>query len=326
MAGVEASARLALMFLLAGLGCGKGEPASADAAVVGSETTDAASSTGVTDAASAPACGAPAAPADLCKTLPTGTVTACSRDSAGHPSPTGYLEIAGAGGAPVYGCATSWSDGATGGYWFGYPDQFMSNPQSCCGAPATPAAAPTAPPPALGPLGTLHAAKDLKPQETAQPGAGLIRQNPFAVIVRDRSGAAAFLAALPTWLAWAGDGSAHPGPDGAGAYYFPANVLVNYTILEGADALPVVVIGPEVSLTADGKTPLGHPTLGACATGGGAPIVLMAGDMSGTVLTNHSGRFGHDSSVTPEALDDAAKLFNCLGIPIASTTYYPPKP
>jgi hypothetical protein len=30
--------------------------------------------------------------------------------------------------------------------------------------------------------------------------------------------------------------------------------------------------------------------------------------------------------VTQEALDNAAKLFNCFGIAIARTTYYPPKP
>jgi hypothetical protein len=42
-------------------------------------------------------------------------------------------------------------------------------------------------------------------------------------------------------------------------------------------------------------------------------------------LTNHSGRFGYDTSVTPAALDDAASLFNCLGISITATMYYPPK-
>jgi hypothetical protein len=29
-----------------------------------------------------------------------------------------------------------------------------------------------------------------------------------------------------------------------------------------------------------------------------------------TVLANHAGRFGHDPSVTRDALDTAAKLFN----------------
>ena len=202
----------------------------------------------------------------------------------------------------------------------------MTDPQSCCGTNATPAAAPTAPQPAFGSLGALHAPRDLKPQDTSQPGAGPIRQNPFAVVIRDGSGAAAFSAALSNWQAWAGDGQPHPAPDGSGSYYFGGQLLVNYTILETGQALPVVVIGPEVSVTADGATPLGHPTLGGCAGGGGAPLVLMAGEIWGTTLTSHSGRFGHDPSVTPEALDHAAALFNCLGITITATKYYAPKP
>jgi hypothetical protein len=43
------------------------------------------------------------------------------------------------------------------------------------------------------------------------------------------------------------------------------------------------------------------------------------------MLSNHSGRFNRDPSVTQEALDSAAALFNCLGIPIDRTTYEPPK-
>jgi hypothetical protein len=293
---------------------------------VGSISTDAATSTGATGAAGESMCGTPAAAADLCRTLPQGTLTACSHDSAGEPSQTGYLDILGADGSHVYVCATSWVPGGAGGYWFDRPDLFMSDPQSCCGAAATPAAAPTAPQPAIGVLGNPHAGKDIKPQESAQPGAGLIRQNPFAVIVRDPSGGAAVSAALPTWLGWAGDGKPHPAPDGSGAYYFPGVLLINYALLETSDGHVVVVVGPEVSVTADGKSPLGHPTLGGCAAGGGAPLALMAGEIAGTTLTNHSGRFGHDPSVTPEALDNAAKLFNCLGIPITATTYYPPKP
>jgi hypothetical protein len=271
-------------------------------------------------------CGVPAAATDLCQALAKGTVSACSHDQAGEPSQTGYLEILGADGSRVYVCATSWVPGGPGGYWFDRPDLFMSDPQSCCGAAATPAAAPTAPPPTVGGLGAPHAGKQIKPQESSQPGAGPIRQNPFAVIVRDGGGAAAFSTALATWLAWAGDGSPHPAPDGSGAYYFPGLLLINYTILETGDGSVVVVIGPEVSVTADGKSPLGHPTLGGCAGGGGAPLALLAGEIAGTTLTNHSGRFGHDPSGTAGALDDAAMLFNCLGIPVTATTYYPPKP
>jgi hypothetical protein len=123
------------------------------------------------------------------------------------------------------------------------------------------------------------------------------------------------------WQGWAGDGKAHPAPDGSGAYYFPSSVLINYAILETSDALPVVVIAPEVSQAADGSAPIGHPTLGGCASGGGAPLALMAGELHGTTLNNHSGRFGYDTSITPQALENASALFKCLGISITATQY-----
>ena len=229
-------------------------------------------------------------------------------------------------GTHIYSCATSWSDGGDGGYAFAAPDTFMSDAQSCCGGPPTPVPTPMLPPIALGTLGAPHGPRDIKPQESMEPGAGPIRSNPFAVVVRDPAGAETYATALASWQAWAGDGNPHTATDGEDAYYFSADLLVNYVILETPDAQPVLVIAPEVSLTADGTTPLGHPTLGACQAGGGAPLVLMAGEVWGATLTNHSGRFNHDPSVTQEALDDAAKLFNCLGISITRTTYYPPKP
>jgi hypothetical protein len=313
-----------VLLLAGGAGCGGGGQSASDAGPPGSVTSrDGAS---LPEASTGAACGAPAAAADLCQALPSGTITACSVDGAGQPSQTGYLEIRAADGSRTFVCATSWSDGGSGGYWFGHPDQFMSDAQSCCGGGATPVPAPMAPQPAAGYLGALHAATDIKPQEMSQPGAGPIRENPFAVVVRDSAGGAAVAGAVATWLGWAGDGKPHAGPDGRGAYYFPGPILVNYTILEDAAGAPVIVIGPEVSLTADGKSPLGHPTLGGCAAGGGAPLVLMAGELGGTNLTNHTGRFGHDSSVTPDALNNAAALFNCLGIAVTGTTYYPPKP
>jgi hypothetical protein len=202
----------------------------------------------------------------------------------------------------------------------------MSDAQSCCGGSASPTAAPTVPQPAIGNLGALHAAKDIKPQESQQPGSGPIRQNPFAVIVTDAAGGAAAESAIAKWQSWAGDGVSHSAPDGTGAYFFPSSLLINYVILETNDGVPVIVVGPEVSLTSDGNTPLGHPTLGACPGGGGAPLAVIAGEISGTTLTNHSGRFGHDASVTPDVLDTAANLFNCLGIQITGTEYHPPKP
>jgi hypothetical protein len=318
------------LVLVAGVGCGGGGGMTllADGSTVVTQSdasTDA--STGVSSDAGtdALACPTVAAPPDLCQALPAGTVNACSHDSAGHPSPNGYLDITSADGGHTYVCATNWIPKPTDGYAFGTPDQFMSDPQSCCGGPATPVGAPTLAPPAIGYLGALHAPRGIKPQETLQSGTGPIRHHPFAFVVADSSQAAAFSATLASWRSWAGDGQAHPAPDGSGSYYFPSKLLINYVILETADAVPVVVIGPEVSSDAKEQKLLGHPTLGACTTGGGAPLVLIAGELSGTTLNNHSGRYGHDPSVTPEALDDAAALFNCLGIPVTATTYFPAK-
>jgi len=317
MGRIRVGVALTVGALIGGAGCGGGGQGSPPTAI----GTDAGGSNDPTGGA----CGTTKQAADLCAAVATGTVTACGQGSDGQPSQTGYLEIAMPGASRVYTCATSWAPGGSGGYWFDQPGQFMSDPQSCCGGAATPVAAPTAPKLAAGYLGAPHAPRDIKPQESAQPGAGPIKQDPFAVVVTAPGGAAAFQAALANWNAWVGDGNAHPAPDGSGSYFFAA-LLINYAVLATSDGQAVVVVGPEVSVTADGLTPLGHPTLGVCPTGGGAPLVLMAGELSGTELSNHSGRYGHDTSVTQEALDNAAKLFNCVGIPVTSTTYYPPKP
>jgi hypothetical protein len=271
------------------------------------------------------ACTLPAAPADLCAALPTGKVASCNLDSSGQPSQTGYLEIDRPGSSPTFVCATSWTADPTGGYVFGQPATFMSQAQSCCGQSATPAPSPSAPQPSVGDLGTLRVPNHIKPQEMQKPGSGPIRQDPFAVTVTDTTSGAAAVAAIATWHSWAGDGNAHAGPDGTGSYYFPSGVLINYVILETGDGLPVVVIGPEVSLSADGSTPIGHPSLGVCAGGGGAPLALIAGEVDGTTLTNHSGRFDYGPSTTEDTLNTAARLFNCLGIQITETKYYPPK-
>jgi len=310
---IGAGVCFAFTALLGGAGCGgdQGSPQGA----IGSDGGGSDPGDGM--------CGAAVLPADPCAAVAAGTITACGQDSNGDPSQNGYLEIAEPDGSRIYTCATSWS---TAGYWFAQPGQFMSDPQSCCGGAATPVAAPAAPNnPAAGYLGAPHAPHDIKPQESAQPNNGLIAQDPFAVVITQPGGAAAFQAALANWNAWAGDGNAHPAPDGSGSYYF-AQVLINYAIVPTSNGRPAVIVGPEVSLTADGKSPLGHPTLGVCPTGGGAPLALMAGELAGTVLSNHSGRFGWDPSETQEALDNASKLFNCVGIPVDSTTLYPPKP
>jgi len=268
---------------------------------------------------------APAAPvADLCSAVASATITPCGVDGDGQPTQNGYLEIQSPDGSKTYTCATSW--GASTGYWFDQPGQFMSDPQSCCGGGATPVGAPSAQQPASGNLGAPHAPHDIKPQESADPGSGLLRQDPYAIVIQGASDAAAFQTAQQAWNGWAGDGQAHPAPDGSGAYYFPQQLLINYAIVPIQNGPPIIVIGPEVSMTSDEMSPLGHPTLGPCASGGGAPLVLMAGEFYGTTINNHSGRFGYDPSETQDALDNTQKLFNCLGVPITSTIYYPPKP
>jgi hypothetical protein len=321
-------------FLLAGvslawLGCGAGISNETDTAATAVPPD--AGSTSSTDGATSGddgetgtwTCGAAAPTTDLCAALPRGSVAGCADLPNGEPSQSGYLDITMPDGSHVYTCATAWSDEA-GGYWFDAPDAFMADPQSCCGAAPTPIAIWDPPPFELGTLGALHGPREIKPQESAGSGAGLIRTNPFAVIVRDQAAANLFATAFADWQAWAGDGNAHAGSDGTGAYYFAAEFPVNFAIVETPDGQPVLIIAPEVSLTPDGMTPLGHPTLGACADNGGAPLVLMAGEVWGTTITNHSGRFNHHPAVTQEALENAVKLFNCFGIAITRTTYYPP--
>ncbi len=276
-------------------------------------------------AATPGACGLPAAPADLCGALPTGKVTPCNMDSSGKPSQTGYLEIDSPGSAPMYVCATSWSSDPSKGYIFGSPATFLSDSQGCCGGTVTATAAPMVPQSPVGPVATPHIPDHLKPQETAQPGSGPIRQNPFAIAVTDTKTGATATAAISTWLSWQGDGVAHPGPDGTGAYYFMPGAPINYVVLETSGGVPVIVIGPEVSLASDGSTPIGHPSLGVCPAGGGAAVAMTAGEVHGNMINNHSGRYDYGPSATSGTLDAAAKLFNCMGIQITSTTFTAPK-
>jgi len=331
-AAVRPGARVVLVLVglsLAGLGCGADRSHEADVAATtvspdAGSTSTIDGSTSIDDAGTGTwTCGAAAPAADLCTALPTGRVARCADLPNGELAQNGYLDVTMPDGSHVYTCATAGGD-EPGGYWFDAPDTFMSDPQSCCGAAPTPIAIPDLPPVAVGTMGALHGPREIKPQESADSGAGLMRTNPFAVIVRDQAGADLFATALASWRAWAGDGNPHAGSDGTGAYYFAAEFPINFAILETPYGQPVLVIAPEVSLTADGETPFGHPTVGACAAGGGAPLVLMAGEVWGTTITNHSGRFNHHPAVTLEALDNAVKLFNCFGIAITRTTYYPP--
>src|SRR6185312_6438039 len=276
------------------------------------------------DAMSAGACGLPPAPADLCAAVPTGQVAPCSM-SGGHPSQTGYLEIDRPGSAPIYVCSTSWNADPSIGYIFGQPGTFMSDPKSCCGGASSSTAAPTAPDLSLGSVGAPHIPSHVKPPEMQQPGSGPLRHNPFAIAVTDTKSGAAATAAISMWKSWGGDAQPHTAPDGSGPYYFASGVSINYAIVETSAGFPVIVIGPEVSLTPDGLNLLGHPTLGACATGGGAPIALIAGEVDGTTLNNHSGRYDYGPSATAQSLEVAAQVFNCMGIRITGTKYYAPK-
>ena len=311
---------------LLGLGCGGGAMNDPDG---GSSAAPDGSADSISPGASetqAWGCDLPAPAVDLCTAAPTGTVVACSHDAKGTPSQDGYLDITLPGGSHVYTCATSWtSDTKGGGYYFNAPDAFMSDPMSCCGGAATPVESPPTVMPVVAGMKALHGPLEIKPQESAKPGAGLLRRNPFEVVVRDHDGAAAYMAALANWQAWSTDGMAHPGNDGTGKYYF-VGLGVNFVLIETPDGHPALVIGPEVSTTSSGKSPLGHPTLGGCAAGGGAPLALMGGEIVGQIIDNHSGRFNHDPTETAATLAEVAKLFNCYGISITGTDYQAPKP
>ena len=52
---------------------------------------------------------------------------------------------------------------------------------------------------------------------------------------------------------------------------------------------------------------------------------MIAGEIHGTVINNHSGRYDYGPWTTTQTLDSAAKLFNCMGIQITGTQYYPPE-
>jgi hypothetical protein len=325
MSGKVWGLRLIGVGALIGVACGGSSQSSSNLSDASQPSSDAGAQPSGASSSTAGTCSLPTVPADLCGALPTGKVTPCSTDSSGQPSQTGYLEVDSPGSAPVYVCATSWSAKPTDGYIFGQPATFLTQSQGCCGGTVSPAPAPTTPQLSIGSLGTLRVPSHIKPQEMEQPGNGPLRQNPFALAVTDTQSGAAATAAMTTWLSWAGDGKAHPGPDGTGSYYFAPIVLINYVILETGDGLPVIVIGPEVSLAADLSTPIGHPSLGVCSAGGGAPLAVIAGEVHGTTLNNHSGRFDYGPSATAAALDAAAKLFNCMGIQITSTDYLPPK-
>jgi hypothetical protein len=144
------------------------------------------------------------------------------------------------------------------------------------------------------------------------------------VVVSNAASAAAFRDARAQWQAWGGDGQPHPAPDGSGEWYFPEWVVVNYVVVPTTAGEPILVIAPEVHRSPTLDRPLGHPTLGACASHGGAPLAYFGGEIHDTVITNHSGRFSAGSSTTPAHLDNAATLFNCYGITVTGVEFQHP--
>lgn len=252
----------------------------------------------------------------VCAISYTGFVTACSI-SGGVPSSNGHLEVRRPDGARGYVCAFNWT--STGGYYFGNRRQLLSTSSGCCsGSPGSPLSWPSS-----DGYGIPHAPTRVGRQETETDNGGDIRHNPFTIVVSNASSAAAYQQARASWAAWSGDGQAHPAPDGSGSYYFPNFLVVNYLVVPTTIGKPLILIAPEPSLDAAHTRPLGHPTLGACSEGG-APTAYIGGDIQGTTLTNGSGRFGFEDTVTRAHLDAAAALFNCYGIPINDVIFTPP--
>jgi hypothetical protein len=255
----------------------------------------------------------------VCSTAPTAKVSACSIDPATQtPSQDGWLEVDRADGSRGYICSRRWEK--EGGFYFiDDREHLHDSADDCCnnGQVTIPATDPVTDPH----FGTLHGPTHIKTQEMLEPTGGDLRHNPFAVVVASPEAAAVFRDHLATWKSWAGDGQPHPAPDGTGAYYFPEFLPINYVVIPAAGGDPVIVLGPEPSLDPDFKTPIGHPTLGACPDRGGAPMAFIAGDLLDGVLSNSSGRFGHETTVGPDLLDNTADLFRCYGIEVTGVDF-----
>jgi hypothetical protein len=257
---------------------------------------------------------------DMCPLTWTGKVEACSVDGDGKPSKNGWLEVSGPAGEHGFVCASNWTE--DGGYFFSNDREHLTaNAADCCAATAAVQSDDLA---FDRSFGLLHAPTHVKPQEMIDPPGGELRQNPFAVVVGSAEDGAKYQQALQEWLRFAGDGQAHPGPDGQGAYYFPAELSVGYVVVPTSAGAPLIVIAPEISMDPDFDTPLGHPTLGACDGQGGAPLAYIAGAIYGDTISNGSGRFGYELTITKEALDNTQALFNCYGIPVSKVEWFDP--
>ncbi len=256
-----------------------------------------------------------------CPLLATGRIKSCGVDPGGLPSQKGYLTISQPGDVVLrHVCAIDWT--LKHGYTLVKPaNGWVADPRVCCDAGGSAMGFEDVPLTPAGYLGKPHAPQWVKPQEYDEASGGTVRQNPFTLTITNVAAGKGFLDALATWDSWAGSAQPHPGPDGTGAYYFPRPLTINYVISQNKLNNIVLTVGPEVSANVELTQPLGHPTMSACAAGGGVPLALIAGVISNSTLNNDSGRFGYDPSITAEALTNAAKIFNDRGILITTTRF-----
>src|SRR5262245_38855306 len=255
-----------------------------------------------------------------CAVALTGEVRACSIDpDTGAPSQTGWLVVRRPDGSRGYLCASTWTE--TGGYYFSEDRvHLVDAPTACCGGASGTQLDWFARDPRFG---VVHGPTHVKPQEVMAATGGALRENPFAVIVSSPATASELADARELWRSWAGDGQPHAPRGGSGSYWFPSPLTINYDVVPTTSGRPLIVVAPEVSMDPDFGTPLGHPTLGACPEGG-APLAFLAGAIHDTILSNRSGRFGQDSTVSEADLANTAALFNCQGITITGVDYVQP--
>lgn len=233
-----------------------------------------------------------------------------------------YLEIAGLqGGKRLYACATSWS--STIGYRFS-PDRFVTDPAVCC-TPEGPSLFDLAPAPTVQEepyLGQPHGPVQVKPQELSGEFAGPLQTNPFTLVVVDAETGWRARDAIDIWKRWEGDSMPHTAPNGKGTFFFPAPLTINFSLIRDSRGRIVAVIGPEVATDSPAGPLLGHPTLGACETGGLA-LCLVGGEIVGNTINNNSGRCGSHVSVTAEALTNAAAILRSYGFDVSDIDYHP---
>jgi hypothetical protein len=259
-------------------------------------------------------------PPTECQLLPAGSFTLCSADMAGQTTAKGALKLDVSGETPRYVCATKWD--AADGYSFGNSAGWVADPQDCCGGSGAVYPLGPAPLTPYGYLGSPHAPEQIHPEELMDTYSGPMRTNPFTVVVTDASGGKKLADAYADWKTWAGSTQPHPGPDGTGSYFLHTSLKLIYVVLQDTDGNIILLVGTNLYMTYDGEH-AGHPALGVCSPNGGTPVALLGGEIVGTTLNNDSGRFGHNTGVTEEALVNAAKIFNERGISITGVSFIP---